>query len=409
VRCFRFALLIACLLWSLPAAAAANAPAWQPAEFAFTFSPGYGTIDHFAAVSNRVDFENLLVNMKSNGFNTIHCVYRDWRADLCRKHGVRMMVDVLAWKEGAETDIRRNEEQRARVKAICEASRGDSAIWGYNLWNERLDWFGKVDGRDVNDYLRLLKEWDPTHPVWVGTYRNDYLAALKETPPFYAYYDYHWERGMPWHFANLEFYRKLSAERGALVGSWLGAADYNRDSYSLNTSIACGLKAAIWYIGAPFDAKGKPDEKHRFAHLLRVGRETKPLYAEIMKLGRPLSVYATPCARTPDNGDQKPAVPAPLNPFPTNFWLQVPRGEVVAGFFRYADGTDAAFIANNNAYAWQGLVLETRGEPRRISRFDRETSSWVALGARPVVSLALPPALGMLLRFEKGAAADPEP
>src|SRR5437016_827432 len=76
-----------------------------PKEFAFVLSDGYGEADRHSN-DPRV-FENLLVNMRKSGFNTIHCVYRDWRVALCRKHKVKMMIDVLAWKEGAETDIRK--------------------------------------------------------------------------------------------------------------------------------------------------------------------------------------------------------------------------------------------------------------------------------------------------------------
>ncbi len=61
-------------------------------------SLGYGEGDHFS--SDPKIFENLLINMRKSGYNTIHCIYRDWRVELCRKHNIKMMIDVLAWKEG---------------------------------------------------------------------------------------------------------------------------------------------------------------------------------------------------------------------------------------------------------------------------------------------------------------------
>ena len=141
---FRFArpiviVAFVCTLATLRAADEKHAPP-APKEFAFVLSDGYGEADHYS--NDPKIFENLLVNMRKSGFNTIHCIYRDWRLDLCKKHDVKMMIDVLAWKEGAEVDIRRP-EQRAGVKKICEAVRGKDAVWGYNLWNETLSYFGK--------------------------------------------------------------------------------------------------------------------------------------------------------------------------------------------------------------------------------------------------------------------------
>jgi len=181
-----------------------------PREFAFTLSNGYGGFDDFS--SDPATFEHLLVNMKKAGFNTIYCVHRDWRVELCRKHGIKMMVDVLAWKEGVETDIRRNERQRARVKQICEKSRGDDAIWGYNIWNDQLAGFGHPDGKNIDDYIRMLKQWDPTHPVWMGTYRVSYANGPKAKPGVHAYYDYAWQRGFAWHFADQRVNLALQGE-----------------------------------------------------------------------------------------------------------------------------------------------------------------------------------------------------
>src|SRR5262245_17918541 len=135
--------LCAALLLAIPAFTHAADEIKKPAapkEFAFVLSNGYGIKDHF---SNDPDkFENLLINMKKSGFNCIHCVYRDWRVKLCAKHGVKMMVDVLAWEEGVEMDIRRP-AQRETLKKIVEGLRDNDAIWGYNLWNERLAFFGR--------------------------------------------------------------------------------------------------------------------------------------------------------------------------------------------------------------------------------------------------------------------------
>ena len=353
-----------------------------PKEFAFTLSGKYAEFDEFS--QDPAVFENLLVNMKQAGFNCIYCVYRDWRVELCRKHGVRMMVDVLAWKEGAETDIRRNAEQRAKVQAICEKSRGDDAIWGYNLWNEKLAWFGNPDGRGIDDYIHMLKEWDPTHPVWVGTYQVSSANAPQQQPGVHAYYDYAWQRGFMWHFADLKWYRNWATSQHGVIGQWEQGSDYNRNSYKLNTSIPFGLKTIIWFIGGPFDAKGDIDPKQRFFHLVRIGREMHLLYPELGLLGMPADVFSTPTTKWQDNKDKPADVPWGLAPFPADYWMQVSGGEAVIGFFTYPTGEDAVYVANHNAFASQPMTLMLHGDKTKkctIELFNRESGKWDMLQA----------------------------
>jgi hypothetical protein len=351
-----------------------------PKEFAFTLNNGYGGFDDFS--SDPAVFENLLVNMKKAGFNTIYCVYRDWRVELCRKHGIKMMVDVLAWKEGVETDIRRNEQQRARVKQICEKSRGDDAIWGYNLWNETLSFFGHPDGKNIDDYIRLLKQWDPTHPVWMGTYRVSSANAPKARPGVHAYYDYAWQRGFHWHFADLKWYSNYVPGQKGVIGQWEMGSDYARNSYKLNTSIPFGLKVMIWFIGGPFDAKGNVDPKHRFYHLVKIGQEMSPLYGELGKFGMPTAVYSTPTTKSETNQAKTPGLPWNLQGFPEGHWLRVVEGEVLCGFFRYANGDDAIYVANHNAFADQQVRIILQGDAVKnatLEIFDRSAGQWKKL------------------------------
>ncbi len=356
-----------------------------PKEFAFTLSNGYGEGDHFS--NDPKVFENLLINMKKSGFNCIHCIYRDWRVELCRKHGVKMMIDVLAWKEGGLTDIRKP-DQRDTVKKICMKVRGDDAVWGYNLWNETLSFFGNPDGKNVDAYVAMLKEWDPTHPVWLGTRTVSYANAPKEKPGVHGYYDYAWQRGFLWHFADLQWYHKYVPSQDGYIGRWEQGSNYNWNSYSLNTSIAFGTKVFIWFIGGPFDKEGNVDPKHRFHHLVKVGQETQHLYPELGKIGRPADVFSTPTTKTHDNKERdkvkdKEKVPWRLTAFPDNFWFQIHGGEVLAGFFQYPSGEDAVYVANHNAFAKQSVAFsiadKARGKETRIEILDRETGQWKQL------------------------------
>ena len=95
-------LAAACALSAAKGHAADPGPP-QAKEFALVFSVGYGTKDHMP--KDPAEFEKLLVNLKDAGYNAIHCVYKDWRLPLCRKHGVRMMIDVLAHGDDATRSV----------------------------------------------------------------------------------------------------------------------------------------------------------------------------------------------------------------------------------------------------------------------------------------------------------------
>ncbi|MCC6418504.1 MAG: hypothetical protein IT429_09710 [Gemmataceae bacterium] len=357
-----------------------------PKEFAFVLSNGYGEGDRFS--NEPKVFENLLINMRKSGFNTIHCIYRDWRVELCRKHKVKMMIDVLAWKEGGGTDIRKP-DQRAVVKKICEKVRGNDAVWGYNLWNEALSFFGNPDGKDIDAYINMLKEWDPTHPIWMGTRTVNYANAPKSKPGIHGYYDYAWHRGFHWHFADLQWYFRYVPTQDGYIGRWEQGSNYNWNSFSLNTSIVFGTKVTIWFIGGPFDKEGHVDPKHRFHHLVKIGQEVQTLYPQLGKFGRPSRVFSTPTTKTHDNKPRSEkeitankGVPWSLPRFPDDFWLKIHQGEVLAGFFEYPSGEDAVFVANHNAFARQDVEFSVRGKlaPKgRIELFNRQTGQWQAL------------------------------
>ena len=377
-------------------------PPALPKQFAFVFSLPYGQGDEFPR--DPKEFERMLVLLRKAGFNTVHCTYTDWRHDLFRKHGMQMMVDVLAWKPPAETDIRRNDVQRGRVRDICRKCRGSEAIWGYNLWNERLDWYGDFKRLDL--HLRMLRTWDPTHPVWVGTYRHLFSEHYPTSPGVVAWYDYHWRRGMSWHFAMLQFYEKLARKRRSAMGRWLLISQRNENLYTLNTSIAFGLKTCIWFIGGPYAAR-EPDKTKRWneqMHLVEIGRHMQPLYKLIGEMGHPVAVYSTPTRRTPANADKPLGVPDRLPPFPKDFWLQVKQGEVLCGVFDWKPGSQVLWLANHNAYAWQGMVLEldqSGSQHRVVWQFDRAANRWQKLGAQRRVSLPVAPADAVVLRVDR--------
>ena len=112
----------------------------KPSEFALIFSFGYAA-DHMPKEDAR--FDDLLIKLKAAHFNVVHCPYTEKRLELCKKHGVKMMVDLLV----DEHHVYKNAD---KAKELCEKLRNHPDIWGYNIWN---DPFGKsVEGRkrDIN-------------------------------------------------------------------------------------------------------------------------------------------------------------------------------------------------------------------------------------------------------------------
>jgi hypothetical protein len=368
-------------------------------EFAVAINFGYGQGPKES--DDPVIFEKLLVNIKKAGYNTIYCVYRDWRLELCRKHKVKMMIDILAHHEGAKTDVRRT-EQRETVRKICEKVRDDKAVWGYNLWNERLDKFapGGIDAMHEN--LALIRKWDPSHPVWVGTYLGYFLDRVQGTAGILAYYDYHWSRGLGLHYNTITHCHKLCQNRADFFGRWiLVNPDPRKSLYTINTSIAHGMKVMIWFIKGAVDPKtGELNVNHEH---LKVHKEIRMLYKEIAELGKPMAVYSTPMTRTMDDKERAKDVPRPLTAFPDDHWATVTSGEAFVGVFKYDTGEDALYIANHNALRAQNMVISLNPAQEKdvhVEMFNRAKGGWIDMKPKGnSVSFDLGAGLGELLRI----------
>ena len=102
----------------------------RPTEFASVFSFGYAK-DEMPKEDDAID--RLLGIIKEGGFNVVHCVYTDKRLELCKKHGIKMMVDLLE----EERHVFRSPD---KAKELCERLQKNPDVWGYNIWN---DPFGK--------------------------------------------------------------------------------------------------------------------------------------------------------------------------------------------------------------------------------------------------------------------------
>ncbi|WP_437186852.1 hypothetical protein SH668x_000217 [Planctomicrobium sp. SH668] len=371
----------------------------RPTEFANVFALPYAISDEYP--QDPAEFERMLTLLKSAGFNTVYCPFTEWRHELFKKHGMKMMIDVLIWKGPVQNDIRK-EDQRVRLEEICKQVKGSDAVWGYNLWNERLDFMGPASG--VDTYISLIRSWDDTHPIWVGTYRNYFADSYKFKPGMNSWYDYHWERGLHWNFSNLKYYRDLSMKRESAMGRWLGIDGWDKDLYTLNTSIAYGLKAGMWFIGGPYKAR-EPDLQKRWdpdSHLIRLGQHLRPRYQLIGEMGPAVEVYCTPTTRTPDNKEKESGIPDSATPFPEEHWFRVAQGEAVVGFFDHPDGSEIAYVASLRAFEPQDLHFEFHpeaGVTRQVEVLDLATGNWTPIASHQEYKTTVPNAEAVILRF----------
>ncbi len=371
----------------------------KPSEFALVFSFGY-VEDKMPKEDAK--FEELLKKIKDANFNVIHCPHTDKRVELCKKHGVKMMVDLLY----GEHHVYKNTE---KAEALCKKLQNNPDIWGYNIWN---DGFGKtVEGRkrDINN----VRTWDPTHPAYCGTYRVIGMSKLSN-PDIFGYYDFHWKRGPGMHFPHMLAYSNWARERDAWFYTWLsatsglpGKGNFNRSLYSANTGIACGLKGILWFLADDLMNQKTLEWTEHGRDIIKVHKEIAPLRKELVKLAHPMAIYSTPITKTLNNDavaeGNKAAFPPGLDgrAIPKDFDLQPSSGEFMLGVFKDDQKRDCVFIANNNAYVEQKVALKL-ARKGGIEHFVRQDQSWRALEVRDgAIQLLLAPGGGELLRFEK--------
>jgi hypothetical protein len=373
----------------------------KPAVFANVFSFGYAG-DHMPAESAR--FETLLGKIQAAGFNTIHCTYTDERLALCRKHGIQMMVDLLA----ADSHVYKNPDA---ARALCEKLRGDPHVWGYNVWNDNIGKMSAGRSRDVAN----VRAWDPTHPAYCGTYRTHGMGRITNAD-IIGYYDFHWKRAPQYHFPHLLTYSRWAAERQAFFYRWVwatsglpGKGNFNRSLYTVNTSIACGLKGVLWFLGTQMMDPKTLEWTAVGGDIARVNHEIAPLYKEIPRLGNPVAIYSTPITKTnkdralPDGKARMTPPGLEGNAFPDDFWVRPASGEFVMGVFGSGKGQAALFVANHNCYAEQAVELRFR-KPLDVAIFDRKEAVWRRMAvAEGALKFQLAPAGGELLRAKRPA------
>lgn len=358
-----------------------------PDRFTVCFFLGYVT-DNLP--TNPAVFESLVTNLAASGFTVVHGTYADWRVEACRRHGLRFMIDMVT----PELDFRKDP---SKAEALCRKLRGDPAVWGYALW------YADNCNAQFNPVLEKFRAWDSTHPCFVGA---KYCAGIEEltvNPGVLAWEDLDWYEPQQRHFTDLMKMFRCNRKLGAQTGRWIVMAGKDKDRYTINQSIAAGLKNLMWFIGGPWDRKNEtwvPDH-----YTLDLNRELRPMHAELMTIGQPLAVYSTPVSCTASNTPTPKRIPEALVPVPADFWLGVDRGEALLGIYRCADGADAVYAANHNAFAAQDMAMTLKpGKDRAMPNvriFDVAAGDWRPLERRDgTIGFTLPPGGGALLRFD---------
>jgi len=263
-----------------------GAPA--PDRFAIIFNMGYAS-DRLP--KNAEDFERLAIAVKSAHFNTILCQYTPERAKICRKHGLKIFVDLLT----PDHHVYKNVDG---AKKLCESLRGNDVVYAYHVWSDNIGNTYPGRSRDVKN----VRTWDPTHSVYVGTSRMSRVNRVAGMQ-ILGYYDFHWKRGGHW--SNVSKAMRVATSKKALFLRYcdaapgrIGIGNVNRCGYTIATSIPFGLKGYLFhYAGGVVDAKsGKLDKLGK--DLQAVNARFATIGNELMKIGNPSAVYSTPITKT---------------------------------------------------------------------------------------------------------------
>ncbi|MDP7286693.1 MAG: hypothetical protein QGH94_01735 [Phycisphaerae bacterium] len=406
LRAFLFS--AACLIVIATAAWAADPPAdksardkRRPKTYLAIFINGYAG-DPMPAQPDQ--FEKLLKTITTEGrFNAVLCKYTPQREALCRKYKVLMVADLLA--DGLH--VYRNPKE---CETLLKKLQGNDSIAAYHLWSDRFGKTGAGRARDINN----VHKWDPTHATYIGTYKNYGLEHLAKSD-FISYYDFSWKRGRDKNFRNLLSAWKTALANDSRLGRYCetdaglaGKGNPNRLMYIQTTSIACGLRAAMWHIGSRI-MNMKTFEFNQYGKdLAKVNAWIEPMRTEIAKIGLPKAIYSTPWTtdwnhKPVPQTDGKIVMPPGLekNGFPKDFWIQPVGGEFVMGVSKYDSGDkDVLFIANHDAYGEQNVKLKLT-KPSKPHLFNRKTGKYDLLPITDgAVGFKLEPAGGAIILFK---------
>ena len=364
------ALVALALFAPVPLRAADPEPKRQPKAFAIVYNHGYAG-DNLP--TDKDQFEALVKSAKSAHFNVILCQYEPWRADICKKHGMLIFVDLL---------VPAHHVYKApdAAKKLCESLKDSDTVYGYHLWSDNIT-DATVAGRTRD--AKNVHDWDPNHAAYTGTTYMNRVNRV-EGMDLFGYYDFHWKRGGHW--GHLD--KAMGTAQGKKIGflryddatsGIVGKGNVNRVGYTYATSVPFGLKGIFYHFA------GDITDKKTFA-LTALGEDLKKVNArfaavgdELMAIGVPSAVYSTAITKSAKNDPVEKAVPAGLKEVPKDHWFQIASGEVLVGQFADAEKRDVLVFANHNPYESQDVKLAFAAAPKAVEFFDRGAKKWVVL------------------------------
>lgn len=373
----------------------------RPLMYLTIFNNGYGDD---ALPKEPARFEKLVKTISTQGkFNAVMGAYTPERLAICKKHGIKMIVDLLAPEHHLYKNAKACEE-------LCTKLRNDPTVAAYHLWSDNFGAHGAGRAQDIIN----VHQWDPTHATYIGTYMNAGISSLAGSD-FISYYDFAWKRGIQKNFPHLLGAWNQAKIHDNRLGRYVecnpglpGKGNYNRSLFTQNTSIACGLRAVLWFIGSGQMDMQSLEFNQTGLDAAKVNAWLKPLWLEIPKLGLPTAIYATPITKSfndkPIDTTNQPTLAPGLEKctFPADFWIQPVSGEFVMGISKYDNtSTDAAYLANLNAYAEQSVKLKLT-KPVKASIFSRESGKYLELkqSKEGQIGFKLEPGGGALVRFQ---------
>lgn len=365
----------------------------RPDNFGIIYQMGYAG-DNFP--KEEAEFEKVLLAVKEAHYDTVLCQHTPEREALCKKHGVKMMVDLLV----ADHHVYKNPEA---AEKLCTSLRKSESIYGYHLWSDQVG--GQIAGR--NRDIANVQKWDPNHATYLGDRSARAIGGLSN-PDLIGYYDFQWKRGG--HFGHLVRAWNAAKKTDSFFLKYadgapgrIGVGNYNRVLYTISTSVAFGLKGYTYHHTGHEIDKSTWKWKTLGEDLSKVNAMIAPLGPELMKIGNPKAVYSTPITLTAKNRPTgaDPAVPAGFEAVPAEAKFKVVSGEAIIGVFDAEKGREALVLANHNCYLAQKMELEFSGEAQ-VALFDRSKKSWTVLKANDgKISFEIPEAAVELLLVKR--------
>ncbi len=364
-------LLAASILFAATAPTHADDTKRQPKPFAIIYNHGYAG-DNLP--TDKDEFEALVKSAKSAHFNVILCQYEPWRAEICKKHGMLIFVDLLTPKHHVY-------KAPDDAKELCESLKDNDVVYGYHLWSDNIT-DATLAGRTRD--VKNVHEWDPNHTAYIGTTNMNRINRV-EGMDIFGYYDFHWKRGGHWNHLSKAMATAQAKKIGFLryddaTSGVVGKGNVNRVGYTFATSVPFGLKGIFYHYA------GGVTDKKTFAldalgeDLKKVNTRFAAVGGELMKIGVPSAVFSTPITKNEKNDPVTPAaVPAGLNAIPKDHWFQITSGEVLVGTFADEKKRDVLVFACHNPYESQDVKLFIDAGVKDVEFFDRTAKKWVTL------------------------------